>query len=225
MIIWVASFPRSGNTFLRIILKQLYGVHTSTVYDVDGVAARLGPDLIGFEERPSSIEEMRASEKLHFVKTHRQRAGEEDRAICLIRDGRDSITSWAHLTGAPDIEAEIRTMINRRDQVGTGSWGQNVLSWLRPPAPHRVMLRYEELVREPRQTVEKVLATLAPTLRPLPDARIPTFAELHQVDAGFFRRGHTGTHADELPEELHQLFWSRPDNVTAMELLGYSRDA
>lgn len=80
MIIWVASFPRSGNTFLRILLKQLYGVPTSTVYDVDGVAARLGPDVVGFEERPASIEEMRASEKLHFIKTHRQRAGEEDRA-------------------------------------------------------------------------------------------------------------------------------------------------
>lgn len=225
MIIWVASYPRSGNTFLRIVLKQLYGVRTSTVYDVDGVAARLGPDLVGFEERPSSIEEMRASGKLHFVKTHRRRTGEEDRAICLVRDGRDSISSWAHLTGTSDVEAEIRTMINRRDEVGTGSWGQNVLSWLRPPAPHRVMLRYEELIREPRRTVEQVLATLAPTLRPLPDARIPTFDELHRVDGGFFRKGHTGTHADELPEELHQLFWSRPDNVTAMELLGYSRDA
>ncbi|NUS07558.1 MAG: hypothetical protein HOV97_33905 [Nonomuraea sp.] len=225
MIIWVASYPRSGNTFLRIVLKQLSGVRTSTVYDVDGVAARLGPDLVGFEERPSSIEEMRASGKLHFVKTHRRRTGEEDRAICLVRDGRDSITSWAHLAGTSDVEAEIRTMINRRDEVGTGSWGRNVLSWLRPPAPHRVMLRYEELIREPRRTVEQVPATLAPTLRPLPDARIPTFAELHRVDGGFFRRGHAGTHVDELPEELHQLFWSRPDNVTAMELLGYSRDA
>ncbi|MFB4269268.1 sulfotransferase domain-containing protein [Nonomuraea sp. GTA35] len=224
MIIWVASFPRSGNTFLRIILWRLYGVRTSTVYDVDGVAARLGPDMIGYEERPSSIEEMRASEKLHFVKTHRQRAGEEDRAICLVRDGRDAITSWAHLTDGPDIGAEIRTMINRRDEAGTGSWGQNVLSWLHPPVPHRVMLRYEELIREPRRSVKKVLATLAPSLRPLPDAHIPTFAELHQVDDGFFRRGHTGTHSDELPEELHQLFWSRPDNVTAMKMLGYSRD-
>ncbi|MEV0310636.1 hypothetical protein [Nonomuraea fuscirosea] len=48
-------------------------MRTSTVYVVDGVAARLGPDLIGLRERSSSIEEMRASERLHFVKTHRQR--------------------------------------------------------------------------------------------------------------------------------------------------------
>ncbi|HLU74966.1 MAG TPA: sulfotransferase domain-containing protein [Nonomuraea sp.] len=223
MIIWVASFPRSGNTFLRILLNQLYGVHTSTVYDVDGVAARLGPEVVGYEERPASIEEMRASEKLHFIKTDRQRTWEEDRAICLVRDGRDSIVSWAHLTGATDFETELRTIINRRDEIGTGNWGRNVLSWLRPPAPHRIVLRYEDLIREPRRTVERTLATLAPELQPLPDARIPTFAELHQLDGDFFRRGHPGTHTDELPEDLHQLFWSRPDNVTAMELLGYSR--
>ncbi|GAA1672133.1 hypothetical protein GCM10009733_081650 [Nonomuraea maheshkhaliensis] len=225
VIIWVASFPRSGNTFPRIVLKHLYGVRTSTVYDVDGVAERLGSELIGFEERSSSIGEMRASERPHFVKTHRQRAGEEDPAICLVRDGRDSITSWARLNGAPDFEAEARRIIDRREAVGTGSWGRNVLSRLRPPAPHRVPLRHEDLIREPRRAVEQAVAALVPSLRPLPDARIPTFAELRQVDGGFFRRGHTGTHADELPDELHRLFWSRPDNVAAMELLGYPRDA
>jgi hypothetical protein len=25
VIVWVSSFPRSGNTFLRIVLNQLYG--------------------------------------------------------------------------------------------------------------------------------------------------------------------------------------------------------
>jgi hypothetical protein len=42
VIVWVASFPRSGNTLLRIVLHRLYGIGTSTVYDVDGVAKRLG---------------------------------------------------------------------------------------------------------------------------------------------------------------------------------------
>ena len=61
MIVWVASFPRSGNTFLRIVLHRLYGVRTSTVYDVDGVAARLGKDLVGFTDRPGSLADMRAA--------------------------------------------------------------------------------------------------------------------------------------------------------------------
>jgi hypothetical protein len=52
VIVWVSSFPRSGNTFLRIVLRNLYGVRTSVVYDVDGVAERLGAEAVGFIERP-----------------------------------------------------------------------------------------------------------------------------------------------------------------------------
>ncbi|MFE9960327.1 sulfotransferase domain-containing protein [Micromonospora sp. NPDC005299] len=228
MIVWVSSFPRSGNTFLRILLRRLYGVRTSVVYDVDGVATRLGAALVGFEERPAAIRAMRTDEQVHFVKTHRQRdddVDESDRAICLVRDGRDSLVSWARLNSegkGREFETELRAMINREDTVGTGSWGQNALSWLLPPAPHRVMLRYEDLVREPRASVQRVMAELLLSgITPRVDVGIPSFEELHAIDPGFFRRGQAGTHLDELSDDLHQLFWSRPDNCAAMTLLGY----
>jgi hypothetical protein len=229
VIVWVPSFPRSGNTFLRIVLKQLYGVRTSVVYDVDGVAERLGAEMVGFIERPAAIEVMRESSEVHFVKTHRQRDGqiaETDPAICLVRDGRDALVSWARQRSEADggrYETELQQMVTRRDRVGTGGWGRNVLSWLQPPAPHRVLLRYEDLVRNPRTNVERAVATVAPRLRPLPNARIPSFSELQRADDRFFRRGHTATHRDELPDELHELFWSQPDNSAAMRLLGYER--
>jgi hypothetical protein len=228
VIVWVASFPRSGNTFLRILLHRLYGVRTSVVYDVDGVAVRLGAALVGFEERPAAIHAMRTDEQVHFVKTHRQRdddVHESDRAICLVRDGRDSLVSWARLNSEGDgreFETELSAMINRTDTVGTGSWGQNLLSWLVPPAPHRIMLRYEDLAREPRASVERVMAELAlPGITPRGGGGVPSFEELHAIDSGFFRRGRAGTHVDELPDDLHELFWSRPDNRAAMALLGY----
>lgn len=228
MIVWVSSFPRSGNTFLRILLHRLYIVRTSVVYDVDGVATRLGAALVGFEERPAAIRAMRADKQVHFVKTHRQRdddVDESDRAICLVRDGRDSLVSWARLNSegkGREFETELRAMINRKDTVGTGSWGQNVLSWLLPPVPHRVMLRYEDLAREPRASVERVMAELLlPGITPRADVGIPSFEDLHAIDPGFFRRGQAGTHLDELSDDLHQLFWSRPDNRAAMTLLGY----
>jgi hypothetical protein len=78
VIVWLASFPRSGNTFLRIVVHRLYGVRTSTVYDVDGVAQRLGAGLVGFEEREATFEDMRASDQVHFVKTHRPRDEDVD---------------------------------------------------------------------------------------------------------------------------------------------------
>lgn len=223
---WVASFPRSGNTFLRIVLHRLYGVRTSTVYDVDGVAERLGKDLIGFTDRPGNLSEMRADDQPHFVKTHRQRdadVDEGDRAICLVRDGRDALVSWARQASEQDpntYEDELRSRILRVSAAGTGSWGSNVLSWLRPPARHRVVLRYEDLIRDPHATVTPIIATVAPTLSLRPAAAIPSLGELRGHDDLFFRRGRIGSHQDELPTELHHLFWSRIDNQAAMALLG-----
>jgi hypothetical protein len=136
---------------LRIILHRLYGVRTSTVYDVDGVAERLGKDLIGFTDCPGTLAELRASDEPHFIKTHRQRdvdVDENDPAICLVRDGRDALVSWARQASEEDpgsYEAELRERILRVGAVGTGSWGNNILSWLQPPAPHRIVLRYEDL--------------------------------------------------------------------------------
>jgi hypothetical protein len=228
MIVWVASFPRSGNTFLRIVLHRMYGIRTGTVYDVDGVAARLGPDLIGFADGPGSLDELRTAPDAYFIKTHRQRdadVDDGDPAICLVRDGRDALVSWARQRSETDpsrYEPELRAMILRQDNVGTGSWGSNILSWREPPAPHRLMLRYEDLIRAPATTVAAVVAALAPTITPLVDVTIPSFDELRRADEQFFRRGRTGSYRDELPVDLHELFWSRADNRAAMRLLGYA---
>jgi len=228
MIVWLASYPRSGNTYLRIVLNRLYGVASSTVYDVDGVAERLGSALVGYEPRPAEYAEMRAAATVHFVKTHRQRdrhVAEADRAICLVRDGRDCLVSWAHLLSEAEpaeFEPRLRELIERDSPTGTGSWGANVLSWLEPPAPQRVLLRYEALVVDPVGSVTACMAALVPELQPRVDAEVPDFAALRQADARFFRRGISGSHRDELPAGLQELFWSRPDNVRAMRLFGFS---
>jgi len=227
MIVWLASFPRSGNTFLRIVLLRRYGIRTSVVYDVDGVAARLGHDLIGFEARPAPVAELRADTAVHVIKTHRQRDDDvdpSDRVIHLVRDGRDALVSWARQNSEDDpdqFEAALESMIDRTNERGTGSWGANVLSWLQHPQANRVLLRYEELVAEPAASVDELVAWIAPDLRAIDGAIIPTFDELHAVDNRFFRRGVTGNHRDELPESLSQRFWARADNVTAMAALGY----
>ncbi|MGK5681117.1 sulfotransferase domain-containing protein [Actinoplanes sp. URMC 104] len=224
MLVWVASYPRSGNTFLRIVLHRLYAAETSVIYDVDGVAERLGRALVGARDRPAPLDELRASGEVHLVKTHRPRDADvrdDDRAICLVRDGRDALVSWARLESEKDghdFRTELRSMID--GSRGARGWGENVLSWLRPPVPHRVPLRYDELVRDPAGAVARVVAALGLPLRLVPGATIPSFAELHATDPGFFRRGRTGTHRDELPPELEELFLSRSENAEALALLG-----
>jgi hypothetical protein len=227
VLVWIASFPRSGNTFLRIVMNRLYGVRTSVVYDFDGVADRLGPSLVGFEERPGTYAAMRESPQVHPVKTHRPRDElvlDDDKAVCLVRDGRDCLVSWARQRsedGARCFADELRDLIFLPAGRGAGPWGRNVLSWLQPAHPGRIVLRYEELIHNPEAAVRRVADGLRLGWEPAAAAAIPTFAELHHADGRFFRRGFSGTYRDELPEDLHQAFWAQPGNAAAMALLGW----
>ena len=126
--------------------------------------------------------------------------------------------SYSHLSGRTLADEVAR---QPEGDGGHGPWGWMVCSWLEPPAPHRALLRYEDLVRDPIAAVVPVVAALLPDLAPDLDARIPTFAELHQRDADFFRRGVVGSHRDELPVDVEAAFWARPENQRAMALLGY----
>ncbi len=225
MIVWVASFPRSGNTFLRIALNRLYGIRTSVVYDFDGVARRVGETLVGFEERPMSYEAMRRGPTVHFVKTHKprfdHRIAPEDLAVYLARDGRDALVSWACQQSEDDaaaFEPMLRKMIEANPSGGSGRWGGNVLSWLRTPGVH--LLRYDDLIRDPQGCLARLVPALDPARVPRVHALVPSFAELQQLDDRFFRRGFTGTPADEMPPVLHDLFWAQPENVEAMSVLG-----
>jgi hypothetical protein len=235
VIVWLSSFPRSGNTFFRVVLHRLYQVPTYVVYDVDGVAEQIGPELMDARDRPAPLDQMRASSELYLVKTHRQRSdaviAEEDRAICLVRDGRDCVVSWARLGTAqfadrPDYAErfadEARSIITRRSG-GTAGWGMNVRSWQESTAPNPAWVRFEDLIADPVHTVQAAVAAVAPDWKPAEAASIPTFEDLRAHDPAFFRAGRTGTHRTELPPDLHDLFWEQPENAEAMHRLGYER--
>ena len=92
MIIWLALYPRSGNTFLRVVLHNLYGVATYSVYDDDDpVAQRVGPALVGYRPKPADRAPMHENDDVYFVKTHKRRKTDAYAAICLVRDGRDAV--------------------------------------------------------------------------------------------------------------------------------------
>lgn len=121
------------------------------------------------------------------------RMSDEDKAICLVRDGRDCLVSWARHrseSGERRVEDELRALITRPDERGAGQWGRNVLSWLQPSDPARKVLRYEELASEPGAAVGQVVSALNLRLTPAASAAIPSFAELQQIDGRFFRIGY-----------------------------------
>jgi len=224
LIVWIASFPRSGNSFLRIVLHRCFGIRSSVVYDFDGAAARVGPAVLGYQDRPASYEEMRASPDPHFIKTHKQcddRIDPADKAICLVRDGRDALVSYARQRSEPEperYEEILAALIETRTERGTGGWGQNVMSWLQPAAASRSVLRYQDLITHPLTSVGASLREIGLDSPAASGATVPSFAELHALDPLFFRRGHSRTYEDEMPRSLEERFWSIPDNSAAMAI-------
>ena len=116
MIIWIASAGRSGNTFFRVIMHHVYGNRTYAAFNASEVLVAAGSgSLVGAEELPPSLEkamatadreqirhaleELDKSEELYVFKTHAEAHDLFDtqcRAILIVRDGRDALTSYAH---------------------------------------------------------------------------------------------------------------------------------
>lgn len=220
MRVWLASYPRSGNTFFRIILSYRYGLPS------DGQG---GP--------PESWNELRqidssvrppAPDAPQFVKTHALPGTDLDPAIYLVRDGRDALVSYAYYVLAFDrgiarsavtpelFRNTLRDLIlEMRSPFGT--WAANAEAWM--TRPNTAVVRYEELVADPFGMADRALKQIGLALKPVSDS-IPTFAELNAIDPNFFRKGGRGGNRDEFPAELRDVFWAV--NGPGMRRLGYA---
>jgi Sulfotransferase domain len=111
MIIWLPSYPRSGNTFLRILMHHFYGFQTYSGFnsgeDLELVGASeltghrvLPPDLMQALKGGDSatLAAYQESTDVYIIKSHmtEDETGVNDLpAILLVRDPRDALVSSA----------------------------------------------------------------------------------------------------------------------------------
>jgi hypothetical protein len=81
-----------------------------------------------------------------------------------------------------------------------------------------VVLHYEDLVADTAKAVQGAVSSLMLPLRPIAAAATPKFPDLQARDATFFRRGIVGSHRDEMPAELHDLFWAQIERGDTWQL-------
>lgn len=213
MIVWLPSYPRSGNTLVRMTLHQAMGFDTYSVHAVrqherEGIHEMLGEKLL------PTHGEMRRATKPHFVKTHElwhPSLGKDDKAILIVRDGRDAILSHAYYRMAfndgKDFDFEIQKLARSH------FWTNVVQSW----KPRAVVVRYEELVLNPVGVVNQALTWLDLPHEVVGD--VPPFDELHRMDAEFFRCGTVGQWRIGLSDYARQEFMKR--NGETMKDFGY----
>ncbi len=218
MRVWIASWPRSGNTLVRLLLRHLYAVPTPSVYDgLDKTECRLA----GMLDELSAV-----AGETSFAKTHDfPRESDDSSAIYVVRDGRDAAVSYANylrdgLGGPVDPGATVGELL---EQIIAGDpfggWSAHVTAWTTRRAGRTVVIRYEQLVQQPVEIIANAMVALGVDLHLRADAQLPSFAALHERWPVFFRRGKTGGWREVMTPRLHALFRARHGD--AMRRLGY----
>lgn len=159
MVVWLASYPRSGNTYFRVLLHRLFGFETHSKYPVQGDPQHLPDDtkkmmsLTGRTGLDCDVGALRADLGWHFVKTHDLPDDDNSPAVVVVRDGRDAVISYAHfiLKTEQGIERADRDVfeatleeIIRGDHFG--GWSRNVNAWIER-AGWESLVRFEELIQ------------------------------------------------------------------------------
>jgi aryl sulfotransferase len=172
-IVWIASYPKSGNTWVRFMLcSLLYG-------RIESAAAlnQLAPDI---HESSGTLATRAATGllvKAHYVWSPAMPlAARSSAAIYVLRDPADVFASNYHYylrrtdsAASPTVLAHYleQYLRHRGDphwrERGMGSWDENVRSWLGPGVAFPVVcVRYEDLSANP----QAVCAQLAQLLKP-----------------------------------------------------------
>jgi hypothetical protein len=251
LIVWVASYPRSGNRLCRATLRQAFGTpHVGSAANKAALRNDLSDlfERLGVSQDDDLLAALRDFDEPVFLKTHSLPQyihtlpeprttipeGEEDSpALYLVRDGRDCFVSYAHYLKEVDNRPRFKTMnidevlewlvTDAGPQGGPfGGWSGNVRGWRERSAPTAI-LRFEDLRADPAATIEAGANELGVELPPR-RADAPTFEQMKERSRrpDLVRSGKTGSWRTEFPPQLLEEFWTR--HGEQMDALGYSRD-
>ena len=115
--VWIASYPRSGNTFLRIILENMFQLPTYSLYRVEGQQV-YDPSADALQEAPFLPRDWRSrvstdsQAALALIKTHNL-PEDNAQAIYVVRDGRATLDSVLSLPQKIRVRAAIIDGHNR----------------------------------------------------------------------------------------------------------------
>ncbi|HUQ27007.1 MAG TPA: sulfotransferase domain-containing protein [Usitatibacter sp.] len=209
MIVWLASYPRSGNTLLRTIIKRCFGLDSFADEPIHVESPiRSDSSLVGHRELPLAWPEFyaqaSASRDPVLVKTHLPPRDDQP-YVYVVRDGRSAVRSYKkyYEQYVPGHRPSLFQIIAGDDVYG--DWSSHYAAWTGRPSVRGMVVRFEELSDvSPDQLAG--LARFIGHAGPVAAWENP-FADLASVEPGFFREGARRFAADEeWPLIVNQLF-------------------
>jgi aryl sulfotransferase len=165
-ITWLASYPKSGNTWLRFLLANIIGGGAPrTSLGVSRLVCDIHQPEVPFE--PADPDQLFI--KTHFARTDRHpRIGETGRAVQVVRHPRDVLLSalnYRRMEGVIENLTDAQyaqTFISHAGdplwaKLGYGSWTEHAATWSTTTAFPVLTIRYEDLKGDAEATLGKVL--------------------------------------------------------------------
>jgi hypothetical protein len=200
MIVWLASYPRSGNTLLRLLLRNGLGLETYSLHN-EGDDKDFGQDeglskLVGHisgKDGQAVIEEARSSPELHIIKTH-EKPLTDDPAIYIVRDGRSAVVSFFHyIHDRGNKSVSMESIIDGLSF--SGSWSSHFEAWNPTTRPNTLFLRFETVADDPNGTIQQLSEFLQ---KPKIGDFDQSFEELNALSPQFFRSGNDQKNIGEI---------------------------
>jgi hypothetical protein len=233
MKIFVASAPKTGNTWLTILLSTLYELSPVTLpfpFD-EAMADQMGSNWIAqqhYRPEPSLLA-----------------WGERNRALFItpLRHPGDIWVSLWHMlqNKSYDPKADLRYLepvLRDGAQMGKGTIEyikkhfpnelHNMIRWMQSGTS--IIVRYEDLWRDPVATLSQLTEEIQPVSRDRLEAAIDLcdirmLRKLRDDPQGrFFRKGRPGSWRDELPESVLDIFRDYEPYPEHFRELGYTLD-
>jgi hypothetical protein len=204
-VTWLASYPRSGNTLLRLILKRCFGLSSQSLYQDQDFADPAVRDMVGHEDVGRNARQFvalarRAGRSL-YVKTHEPPGTDRHPALYVVRDGRSAVVSHAHYLR--DILHRNISLADVIEGKAGLSWSQHVRAWTLPLHANTLVVRYEDLAAGNRDMLAAIAAFIG---HPLQRGFDLSFGELHALHPAFFRRGSDQANIAEMDAATSRLF-------------------
>jgi hypothetical protein len=224
MIIWLISYPRSGNTLTRSVFSHFFGLGS---FSIHGDKSDIGSNpqlskLVGHikgDRNNIDLALQRAKKEPVLIKSHEgpnSAMSSEDKYIHIVRDGRDSTLSYYYylrdIAGLTEIALE--DVIAGR--VSFGAWGRHTSRWCQAAGNNLVRFRFEDIVKD----ISGFANELAPLIGlPLNSEPFPGIEEFKSAAPNFVRSGKTGGWREEFSPL--QLAHFAHHNGVAMRMMGY----
>ncbi|WP_448192672.1 sulfotransferase domain-containing protein [Azospirillum sp. sgz301742] len=222
MIVWLASYPRSGNTLTRTMLNRTFGMETYSEYNDrydlgsrNDVSASVGHKSFA-GSWDDFYQRIAADETMHVVKTHGP-PRDTHPAIYVVRDARSAIVSQFHYFERRHLNPARYSLRQLSEGASFGGdWSRHLDAWRPLHRPRTLFLRYEEIVEQPGRITALLAAFLGKP--PRTPWRNP-FESQRALLPSFFRGASDAANlAEWKPQDLHYV-WSRHERW--MRTLGY----